>query len=190
MITISLGLYSISSVFENCCSLRHSRTCFNVSFPLILICYSFNSFQGFCISDAPICPANLESKCSDSVEWKGKFFPDILEIKYESPSSKNPLEYKWYNVEEEILGKTIKDWLRFSVVFWHTFCGNGGDTFSAPTKSWPWEDGMNSVWCFHDRDIAPDETNVNLDEVMALAKELQIKPLWGKTQLFMHPCYM
>ncbi|XP_050285632.1 xylose isomerase-like isoform X3 [Quercus robur] len=33
-------------------------------------------------------------------------------------------------------------------------------------------------WCFHDRDIAPDgktleESNANLDEVVALAKKLQ-----------------
>ncbi|KAF5461779.1 hypothetical protein F2P56_017848 [Juglans regia] len=53
-------------------------------------------------------------------------------------------------------------------------------------------------WCFHDRDIAPDgktleESNANLDEVVALAKELQgtkIRPLWGTAQLFMHPRYM
>ncbi|GKU93004.1 hypothetical protein SLEP1_g6647 [Rubroshorea leprosula] len=53
-------------------------------------------------------------------------------------------------------------------------------------------------WCFHDRDIAPDgktleETNANLDEVVALAKELQgskIRPSWGTAQLFVHPHYM
>ncbi|KAF7114738.1 hypothetical protein RHSIM_Rhsim01G0008600 [Rhododendron simsii] len=93
------------------------------------------------------------------------------------PSSKNPLAVKWYNAQEEILGKKMKDWMRFSVAFWHTFCGTGGDPFGAPTKMWPWEDGTNSVamaktrlranfefieklgvdfWCFHDRDIAPD----------------------------------
>ncbi|KAH7665757.1 Xylose isomerase protein [Dioscorea alata] len=58
-------------------------------------------------------------------------------------------------------------------------------------------------WCFHDRDIdrdiAPDgktlvESNANLDEIIELAAELQkgtkILPLWGTTQLFMHPRYM
>ncbi|KAG8099789.1 hypothetical protein GUJ93_ZPchr0013g34650 [Zizania palustris] len=71
----------------------------------------------------------------------------------------------------------MKDWMRFSVAFWHTFHGTGGDVFGAPTKIWPWEDGRNSLdmakrrmrahfefmeklgvdrWCFHDRDIAPD----------------------------------
>ncbi|CAH1432648.1 unnamed protein product [Lactuca virosa] len=152
-------------------------------------------------------------------EWEGEFFPGIPKIKYEGPKSKNPLAYKWYNPNEEILGKNMKDWMRFSVAFWHTFRGTGGDPFGAATKMWPWEDGTNSLamakrrmranfefleklgvdrWCFHDRDIAPDgetleETNANLDEIVALAKELQgtkIRPLWGTAQLFMHPRYM
>ncbi|XP_018512408.2 xylose isomerase-like isoform X2 [Brassica rapa] len=93
----------------------------------------------------------------------------------------------------------MNDWFRFSVAFWLTFRGTGGDPFGAATKYWPWEDGTNSVamvkrrmranfeflkklgvdwWCFHDRDIAPDgntleESNKNLDEVIELAKELQ-----------------
>ncbi|PWZ11101.1 Xylose isomerase [Zea mays] len=113
-----------------------------------------------------------------------------------------------------------KDWMRFSVAFWHTFCGTSADPFGAPTMTWPWEDGTNSLavakrrmrahfefmeklgvnkWCFHDRDIAPDgktleETNSNLDEIVQLAKQLQgetnIKPLWGTAQLFMHPRYV
>lgn len=52
------------------------------------------------------------------------------------------------------------------------------------------------LWCFHDRDIAPEgsswaETNANLDAVAKLAKSLQegtdIHPLWGTAQLFKHP---
>ncbi|KAG6410472.1 hypothetical protein SASPL_128533 [Salvia splendens] len=166
----------------------------------------------------PTCPADVSSDCG-SGEWEGDFFPGITKIKYEGPTSKNPLAYKWYNVEEEILGKKMKDWLRFSIAFWHTFRGTGGDPFGAPTKMWPWEDGTNSLamakrrmranfefldklgldrWCFHDRDIAPEgktieESNANLDEVVSLAKELQgtrIRPLWGTAQLFFHPRYM
>ncbi|RAL50837.1 hypothetical protein DM860_015984 [Cuscuta australis] len=169
----------------------------------------------------PTCPAaDISSDCeSDSGEWDGEFFPGISKIKYEGPSSKNPLSFKWYNANEEILGKKMKDWFRFSVAFWHTFRGTGGDPFGSATKFWPWEDGTNSLamakrrmranfeflekigvdrWCFHDRDIAPDgktleESNANLDEVVALAKELQgskIRPLWGTAQLFVHPRYM
>ncbi|PKA62259.1 Xylose isomerase [Apostasia shenzhenica] len=168
------------------------------------------------------CPADINGDCGDgsSDTWQGDFFPGIPKIKYEGPNSKNPLSYKWYDAEEEILGKKMKDWLRFSVAFWHTFRGTGADPFGAPTKTWPWEDGTNSVtmakrrmranfefikklgvnrWCFHDRDIAPDgktlkESNANLDEVVYLAKQLQegtdIRPLWGTAQLFMHPRYM
>ncbi|RCV13603.1 hypothetical protein SETIT_2G358800v2 [Setaria italica] len=168
------------------------------------------------------CPADLDRKCEGgaSDDWEGEFFPGIPKIKYEGPKSKNPLAYKWYNAEEVILGKKMKDWMRFSVAFWHTFRGTGADPFGAPTKAWPWEDGTNSLamakrrmrahfefmeklgvdkWCFHDRDIAPDgktlkETNANLDEIVELAKQLQdetnIKPLWGTAQLFLHPRYM
>ena len=39
----------------------------------------------------------------------------------------------------------VQDWFRFSVSLWHTFCGTGADPFGAPTKSWPWEDGTNSL---------------------------------------------
>nr|AFK33995.1 unknown [Lotus japonicus] len=162
---------------------------------LLLLCLKVFIYA---VIDAPeTCPANDLGKCGDSDEWKGEFFPGISKIKYEGPSSKNPLSFKWYNAEEEILGKKMKDWFRFSVAFWHTFRGTGGDPFGAPTKHWPWEDGSNSVsmakrrmranfelinklgvdfWCFHDRDIAPDgktleESNSNLDEVLFGAVE-------------------
>ncbi|CAL5375133.1 unnamed protein product [Camellia sinensis] len=184
----------------------------------VLVLYSLSTCLPCSIAASPqTCPADIGKGCGD--DWEGEFFPGIPKIKYEGPSSKSPLAFKWYNGEEEILGKKMKDWMRFSVAFWHTFRGTGGDPFGAPTKMWPWEDGTNSVamakrrmranfefidklgvelWCFHDRDIAPDgatleESNANLDEVVALAKELQgkkIHPLWGTSQLFMHPRYM
>ncbi|XP_058113805.1 xylose isomerase-like isoform X1 [Magnolia sinica] len=190
------------------------------SISFLFLCFNLSILAAI-VGGLPTCPANLGAECSDAAldDWKGEFFPDVQKIKYEGPSSKNPLSYKWYNANEEILGKKMKDWLRFSIAFWHTFRGTGADPFGAPTKYWPWEDGTNSLamakrrmranfefikklgvdrWCFHDRDIAPDgktleEANANLDEVVALAKELQgtkIRPLWGTAQLFMHPRYM
>lgn len=63
-----------------------------------------------------------------------QFFPGIPKIKYEGPASTNPLSFRHYNAEEVIYGKKMKDWLRFSVAFWHTFRGDGGDPFGAPTK--------------------------------------------------------
>ncbi|KAI4344378.1 hypothetical protein L6164_011612 [Bauhinia variegata] len=185
---------------------------------LLLLLLCLKAFSYAVIATPQTCPAKDGTACGDSDDWKGEFFPGIPKIKYEGLSSKNPLAFKWYNAEEEILGKKMKDWFRFSVAFWHTFRGTGSDPFGAPTKYWPWEDGTNSLamakrrmranfefidklgvdwWCFHDRDIAPDgntleEANANLDEVVALAKELQGKKkvLWGTAQLFMHPRYM
>jgi len=149
------------------------------------------------------------------------FFEGIPKrICYEGPSSKSFLSFKYYNAEELLLGKKMKDWLRFSVCYWHTFRGVGQDMFGSPTLKRPWDDETDSMenakrrlcvafeflrrlgveyWTFHDRDIAPEgkdlcETNKNLDEIVSLAIELQkesgIKTLWGTANLFSHKRYM
>ncbi len=147
-------------------------------------------------------------------------FPTVTPIKYEGPESKNPLAFKHYNANEKIEGKTMKDHLRFSVAYWHTFRGTGSDPFGPGTAIRPWDDGSNSLenaerrvrvafefmeklgvpfYCFHDRDVAPEgktlkETNANLDAVVKVLKEEQrrtgIKLLWGTANLFSHPRYV
>ena len=123
-------------------------------------------------------------------------FPKISKIKFEGPKSKNPLAFKHYNPDEIVEGKSMKDQLRFSAVYWHTMRGMGSDMFGVGTMQRPWEDGTNSVkmalkrvpvmfefcqklgvpyYAFHDRDVAPEgrnlgESNKNLDVV---AKELK-----------------
>jgi xylose isomerase len=125
------------------------------------------------------------------------FFPGIKKIKYE-PKSRKALAFKCYNPEEVILGKKMKDWLRFSVVFWHTFRGKGLDPFGGPTMTRPWDDESETLpnayrraraafefmsklgveyYAFHDRDVAPEgknltETNANLDKVSDLLLKL------------------
>lgn len=146
-------------------------------------------------------------------------FPDITHIPFEGPQSKNPLAFKHYNADERVAGKTLRDHLRFSVVYWHTFRGTGSDPFGAPTMLRPWDDGSNSVanaqkrarvafefiyklgapfYAFHDRDVAPEgktlaETNKNLDAVVKVLKEEQkrtgVKLLWGTANLFSNPRY-
>jgi hypothetical protein len=149
------------------------------------------------------------------------YFADIpAKIPFEGPTSKNPLAYKYYDANKVVYGKTMKDWLRFAVCYWHTMRGTGLDPFGGPTISRPWEDGTDSLdnakrrlrvafdfmsrlgveyWTFHDRDIAPEgatleETNKMLDEVVALAEELQqktgIKCLWGTQNMFSNKIYM
>jgi xylose isomerase len=147
-------------------------------------------------------------------------FPDVTSIPYEGPKSKNPLAFKHYNPDEIVEGKTMRDHLRFSVVYWHTFRGTGADPFGAGTMLRPWDDGSNSVenackrarvafefaeklgapfYAFHDRDVAPEgatlaESNRNLDAVAAVLKEEQertgIKLLWGTACLFVNPRFL
>ena len=50
-----------------------------------------------------------------------EFFPDIPKIAHGGPRSRNPLEFKHYNPDEVVGDQTMKEHLRFSVVYWHTF---------------------------------------------------------------------
>jgi len=147
-------------------------------------------------------------------------FPEISRIPFEGPQSKNPLAFRYYDENEKVAGKSMKDHLRFSVVYWHSFRGTGSDPFGPGTALRPWDDGSNSVqnaqqrvrvafefieklgapfYAFHDRDVAPEganlaETNRNLDAVVKVLKEEQqrtgIKLLWGTANLFSNPRYM
>ena len=147
-------------------------------------------------------------------------FPEIQKIKYEGPQAKNPLAFRWYNEGEVVEGKTMKEQLRFAVVYWHTFRGTGSDPFGSATMVRPWDDGSDSVenaqrrarvafefiekvgapfYAFHDRDVAPEgktvaESNRNFDAVVKVLKDEQqrtgIKLLWGTANMFSHPRYM
>ncbi|MDR1289729.1 MAG: xylose isomerase [Planctomycetaceae bacterium] len=140
-------------------------------------------------------------------------------VQYEGTDSKNPLAFRFYNPDEQIEGKSMKDILRFSAAYWHTMRGMGSDPFGVGTMYRPWE-GKDDVenakkrarvffeflekmqmpyYAFHDRDIAPEgktlrETNKNLDAVVKVLKEEQkrtgVKLLWGTANLFGHPRYM
>jgi xylose isomerase len=147
-------------------------------------------------------------------------FPEVERIRYEGPESKNPLAFRYYNGDEKVAGKTMRDHLRFSVVYWHSFRNPLSDPFGPGTAVRPWEDGTDSVenaknrvrvafefmeklgspfYAFHDRDVAPEgsnltETNRNLDAVVKVLKEEQqrtgIKLLWGTANLFSNRRYM
>lgn len=149
-----------------------------------------------------------------------EFFKDIPRIPYEGSGSDNPLAFKVYNPDEKVGGKTMKEHLKFSVAYWHTFTGSGTDPFGTATMLRPWDgiqDPMEKAkarmraafefleklgveyFCFHDRDIAPEsdtlaQTNKNLDKIVALAKELmgssEVKLLWGTASLFQHHRYV
>ena len=125
-----------------------------------------------------------------------EYFPEIGKIKFEGKDSKNPLAYRYYDAEKVVLGKKMKDWLKFAMAWWHTLCAEGGDQFGGGTKKFPWNEGdamtvakqkadagfeiMQKLgieyFCFHDIDIAPEgsnlkESNENLDVIVDLIKE-------------------
>ncbi len=141
-------------------------------------------------------------------------------IEFEGLESRYPLAFRWYDADEMVEGKSMRDHLRFSVVYWHTMRGDGRDPFGAATLRRPWDDGSASVenavrrvrvafelmhklgtpwFAFHDADIAPEgdsqaEFENNLDAVVeVLEEEMQrtgIRLLWGTANLFSHPRYM
>jgi xylose isomerase len=148
-------------------------------------------------------------------------FPEVASpIRFEGPTSRNPLAFKHYDPSAMVEGKSMRDHLRFSAVYWHTFRGTGSDPFGPGTMHRPWEDGSDSVenaknrarvafeffqkigapfYAFHDRDVAPEgkslaESHKNLDAVVAVLKEEQqrtgVRLLWGTANLFSNPRYM
>ena len=72
-------------------------------------------------------------------------FPKISKIQYEGPQSKDPLAFKHDSPDELVEGKPMKDHLRFSVTYWHTFRGMLSDMFGVGTAIRPWDDGTHSV---------------------------------------------
>ncbi|WP_374989036.1 xylose isomerase [Priestia megaterium] len=150
---------------------------------------------------------------------KINFLESVNKVLYEGKDSKNPLAFKYYNPEEVVGGKTMKDQLRFSVAYWHTFTADGTDPFGAATmqRSWDRYDGMDLAkarveaafqlfetlnvpfFAFHDRDIAPEgstlqETNKNLDVIVTMIKEYMqtsnVKLLWNTANMFTNPRFV
>lgn len=147
-------------------------------------------------------------------------FPDIPKIPYEGPDSKNPLAFKYFNADERVGDRTMREHLPFSIAYWHTMNGRMADPFGVGTAIRPWDeitDPMDQAkarmdalfeileklgvryFCFHDRDIAPEgetlaETNKNLDEIVEHTKKLvdnsNISLLWGTACLFTNPRFV
>ena len=72
-------------------------------------------------------------------------FPKIPKIEYEGPKSRNPFAFKHYNPGELVEGKSMRDHLRFSVVYWHTMCGTGSDMFGWGTWDRPWDRSTKQI---------------------------------------------
>ncbi len=149
-----------------------------------------------------------------------EFFKGIGKIPYEGKDSTNPLAFKYYNPDEVVGGKTMREQLKFALSWWHTMGGDGTDMFGCGTtdKSWGETDPVAKAkakvnaafeimdklsidyFCWHDRDLSPEygslaETNEKFDEIVDyVAEMMKLNPskklLWGTAKCFDHPRYM
>ena len=149
-----------------------------------------------------------------------EYFPAIGKIKFEGTESYNPLAYRYYDAERVVLGKPMKEWLKFAMAWWHTLCAEGGDQFGGGTKKFPWNDAPDAMtaakqradagfeimqklgieyFCFHDTDLIGDLTDIDsyesrMKEITAYLKEKMaetgIKNLWGTANVFGNARYM
>ena len=149
-----------------------------------------------------------------------EYFPTIGKIKFEGKDSKNPLAYRYYDAEKVILGKPMKEWLKFAMAWWHTLCAEGGDQFGTGTKTFPWNEGSDPMtiakqkadagfevmeklgieyFCFHDTDLIGDLGDIDgyearMKEIVEYLKGKMaatgIKNLWGTANVFGNGRYM
>ncbi|MCL2084104.1 MAG: xylose isomerase [Oscillospiraceae bacterium] len=121
-----------------------------------------------------------------------ELFPNIPAVKYQGASGQDPLAFSYYNPDEEILGKPMKEHLKFSLAWWHTLCGEGSDMFGPGTYDKEFgaekrdfmahakakvDAGFELMqklsigyFCFHDTDLVAEgqtlaESNKRLDEI-------------------------
>src|SRR4028119_1366462 len=146
------------------------------------------------------------------------FFQGIPQIRFEGPDSQNEFAFRHYNPDEVVMGKTMKDHLRFSVAWWHSFAWPGGDPFGGQTFERPWfGDDMAHAklkadeafemfrilgapfFCWHDLDIRPEgksfaESRQRLEEIVGYIEgkmaETGVRCLWGTANMFTHRRWM
>ena len=149
-----------------------------------------------------------------------EFFPGIGKIRFEGKESRNPMAFRYYDAKKVVLGKTMAEWLKFSMAWWHTLCAEGADQFGGGTKTFPWNEASCPIqaakdkvdagfefmqkmgieyYCFHDVDLVDEGADVEeyearLKEIVAYLKEKQaqtgIKLLWGTANVFGNKRYM
>ena len=110
-----------------------------------------------------------------------EYFPQIGKIPFEGKDSKNPLAFHYYDADKVVMGKTMKEWLRFAMAWWHTLGQASADPFGGQTRSYEWDKADNAVqrakdkmdagfeimnklgiefFCFHDIDLVEEGNSV------------------------------
>ena len=149
-----------------------------------------------------------------------EYFKGIGNIQFEGKESDNPLAFKYYNPDQVVAGKTMKEHFKFAIAYWHTFCGQGADPFGPGTQSFEWDKASDPIqaakdkadaafefigkmgfdyFCFHDFDLIQEaptfaESEKRLSTIVDYLKEKKkesgVKLLWGTANCFSNPRYM
>ena len=149
-----------------------------------------------------------------------EYYKGIGQIKFEGKESDNPLAFKYYNPEQVVAGKTMREHFRFAIAYWHTFCGQGSDPFGPGTQNFAWDQSSDPIqaakdkadaafefiskmgfdyFCFHDYDLIAEGPTfaesekrlVTITEYLKQKKaESGIKLLWGTSNCFSNPRFM
>jgi len=149
-----------------------------------------------------------------------EYFKGIGDIKFEGKESDNPFAFKYYNPDQVVAGKTMREHFKFAIAYWHTFCGQGADPFGPGTQNFAWDQSADPVqaakdkadaafefiskmgfdyFCFHDFDLIQEggtfaESEKRLSIITDYLKEKKaasgIKLLWGTANCFSNPRYM
>ena len=110
-----------------------------------------------------------------------EYFPFIGKVPFEGTESKNVMAFHYYEPEKEVMGKKMKDWLKFAMAWWHTLGQASSDPFGGQTRSYEWDEaecpvqrakdkmdagfefmdklGIN-YFCFHDVDLVEEGATV------------------------------
>ena len=149
-----------------------------------------------------------------------EFYKGVGKINYEGKESDNPFAYKYYNPDQLVMGKTLREHFKFAIAYWHSFCGQGADPFGPGTQKFPWDQSNDPMqrsrdkadaalelitklgfdyFCFHDVDLVDEadnliETEKRLhkiaDYISQKKKDSGVKVLWGTANCFSNPIYM
>ena len=120
-----------------------------------------------------------------------EFFPFIGKVPFEGKESKNVLAFHYYEPDRVVMGKKMKDWLKFAMAWWHTLGQASGDQFGGQTRCYEWDKATDAVqrakdkmdagfefmdklginyFCFHDIDLV--EEGQDIAEYEARMKEI------------------
>ena len=149
-----------------------------------------------------------------------EYYKGVGAIQYEGNTSDNPFAYKYYNPDQVVAGKTMREHFKFAIAYWHSLCGQGGDPFGPGTQKFPWDTSTDPLqrakdkadaafelitklgfdyFCFHDVDLieeapslAENEKRLQLitDYILEKQQASGVKLLWGTANCFSNPIYM